>query len=236
MDRQTNTKTLRMKERPETERPYEKCMKVGAESLTDGELLAVILRCGTKKHSAMELAYGLLDCHPVYKGLAGLYHLDRETLKSLPGIGDVKAVLLLCVLELSKRLARSSLARNSDFSAPEYIAAYYMEEMRHLSVEKVKLLLLDGRHRLMRDVTISTGTANSASVPLRTIFVEALKHEAVYLILLHNHPSGYPEPSREDLVITRKVKEAGELLGIPLTDHIIIGDRCFTSLREEGML
>ena len=102
-------KPVTMKERPETERPYEKCLKSGAESLTDGELLAVIIRCGTKNRSALELAFALLDRHPVYKGLAGLHHLNMEMLKEIPGIGNVKAIEILCVLELSKRLARASL-------------------------------------------------------------------------------------------------------------------------------
>ncbi len=229
-------KPITMKERPATERPYEKCLEYGAESLTDGELLAVILRCGTRKYSALELAFLLLDRHPVCKGLAGLYRMDFEMLQSISGIGKVKAIEILCVLELSKRLAKASLSQKSDFSSPDYIAAYYMEEMRHLSVEKVKLLLLDGKYRLMKDIYLSKGTANSAWVPLRTIFVEAFRYEAVYLILIHNHPSGCPEPSREDLILTRQVKEAGELLGIPLSDHIIIGDQCFTSMREQKMM
>ncbi len=220
MERQSVT----MKQRPETERPYEKCLKAGAESLTDGELLAVLIRCGTKNYSALELAFALL------------YHLDMEMLKTIPGIGNVKAIEILCALELSKRLARASIKEESDFSSPEYIASYYMEEMRHLCVEKVMLLLLDGRHRLMKEILLSKGTANSSWVPVRTIFVEALRYEAVYMILIHNHPSGCPEPSREDLVITKQIKEAGELLGIPLSDHIIIGDKCYTSLREQQMM
>ncbi|MCI6859427.1 MAG: DNA repair protein RadC [Eubacterium sp.] len=229
-------KSITMKERPVTERPYEKCLKYGAESLTDGELLAVLLRSGTKNCSVMDLAYTLLNGHPVYRGLAGLYHWNLEMLKKVPGIGNVKAIEVLCMMELSKRLSKASLEEESDFSSPEYIAAYYMEEMRHLPVEKVKLLLLDGRHRLMKEIFLSKGTANSAWVPVRNIFVEALRYEAVYIILIHNHPSGCPEPSREDLVLTRQVKEAGELLGIPLSDHIIIGNQCYTSLRERDMM
>ncbi|MCD8020604.1 MAG: DNA repair protein RadC [Clostridiales bacterium] len=225
-----------MKERPVTERPYEKCLEAGPERLSDGELLAVILRSGTRDCSALELAWKLLDKHPVYKGIAGLYRLNLETLKEIPGIGNIKAIEILCVLELSKRLSQASLARESDFSSPEYIASYYMESMRHLETERVLLLLLDGRHRLMKEIPLSQGTANSAFVSVKSIFTEAFRYEAVHLILLHNHPSGYPEPSREDLLFTRRVKEAGELLGIPLTDHIIIGDRCFVSLREEKMM
>lgn len=175
MERQPSPAKVTMKERPETERPYEKCLRAGAESLTDGELLAVIIRCGTRSCTALELAFSLLNRHPVYKGLAGLHHLDIEMLKEIPGIGNVKAIEILCVLELSKRLARASIKEESDFSSPDYIAAYYMEDMRHLSVEKVMLLLLDGRHRLMKEILLSKGTANSSWVPVRNIFVEALR-------------------------------------------------------------
>ena len=126
MERQPSPAKVTMKERPETERPYEKCLRAGAESLTDGELLAVIIRCGTRSCTALELAFSLLNRHPVYKGLAGLHHLDIEMLKEIPGIGNVKAIEILCVLELSKRLARASIKEESDFSSPDYIAAYYL--------------------------------------------------------------------------------------------------------------
>lgn len=225
-----------MKDRPLEERPYEKCLKEGPGILTDGELLAVILRTGAKDCSAVELAWDILDKHPVYKGLAGLAHLSPELLKQIPGIGNVKTVQILCAVELSRRLSRASLSSEKDFSSPDYIAAYYMEHMRHLEAEKVFLLLLDGRHQLIKEITLSQGTAGSAYVSVKTIFLEAFRHGAVSIILLHNHPSGWPEPSREDLVLTRQVKEAGDLLGIPLTDHIIIGDQCYTSLREQKMM
>ncbi|MDO5146261.1 MAG: DNA repair protein RadC [Eubacteriales bacterium] len=225
-----------MKDRPVSERPYEKCLESGPESLSDGELLAVLLRSGSRECSALELAWKILEKHPVYKGIGGLHHLTLEMLKELPGIGNVKAIEILCVLELSKRLSRASVAREGEFSAPEHIAAYYMESMRHLNREKVLLLLLDGRHHLMKEIVLSQGTADSAPVSVRTIFTEAFRCGAVHMILIHNHPSGYPQPSREDLVLTRKIREAGELLGVPLTDHIIIGDRCFVSLREQDMM
>ena len=109
MERQPSPAKVTMKERPETERPYEKCLRAGAESLTDGELLAVIIRCGTRSCTALELAFSLLNRHPVYKGLAGLHHLDIEMLKEIPGMRNDKAIEILCVLELSKRLARASI-------------------------------------------------------------------------------------------------------------------------------
>ena len=225
-----------MKERPVTERPYEKCQETGPETLSDGELLAVILRTGTKDRSVLEMSWELLDKHPTMKGLEGLCHMSRESLEQIPGIGRVKATQILCVIELSRRIARTSIGGEGDFSSPEYIAAYYMEHMRHLEREQVLLLLLDGRYRLIRELVLSSGTESGALVSVKAVFQEAFRCEAAKLVMIHNHPSGHPEPSREDLVVTRRIKEAGEMMEIPLLDHIIIGDRCFTSLKEQKML
>lgn len=227
---------FRMKERPITERPYEKCLAGGAQSLTDGELLAVILRNGTRQCSAVDLACLLLNKHPVYKGLAGLHHLDYRALLEIPGIGKVKAIELLCLVELSKRLSRATNDQMPDFSDPERIAEYYMEELRHLETEKVMLLVLNNRYRLIRDVVISTGSSTEAYVSVKDIFLAALRDGAVYIILMHNHPSGDPEPSDEDVLLTRRIQEAGDLVGIPLSDHIVIGDHSYVSFRERGII
>ncbi len=227
---------MTMKERPVTERPYEKCQETGPETLSDGELLAVILRTGTREQSVLEMAWELLEAHPTRKGLLGLCHMDRNMLTQIPGIGQVKASQILCMVELSRRIARASVPEAGEFSSPDYIAAYYMEYMRHLEKERVLLLLLDIRHRLLQEILLSQGTENSAFVPVREIFQEALRHKAVYVILIHNHPSGSPEPSREDLLLTSRVREAGDMVGIPLLDHIIIGDRCYTSLKEQQLI
>ena len=232
----TQNKYLTMKDRPVSERPYEKCLECGAGSLTDGELLAVIIRSGTRNCSALDAACLLLDAHPLHKGIIGLHHLDLPALTAIPGIGKVKAVELLCVAELARRMARSPGVRARDFSAPELIAGFYMEEMRHLEEEHVKLLILNGKHCLIREEEISVGTANSACVSARDVFMTALRYQAVYLILIHNHPSGDPEPSRQDLILTRQIREAGDLLGIPLSDHIIIGNQRYISLREQKMM
>lgn len=227
---------IRMKDRPPGERPYEKCLEYGAETLTDGELLAVLLRSGTKQYSSLELAWKLLDLHPSFKGLEGLQHLGPEEFKRVPGIGTVKAVQLMCILELSRRLSRTGFSEAPSFRNPEDIAAYYMESMRHLDHERVRLLLLNGQHSLLKEMILTMGDSNNAYVPVKKIFAEALRCEAVYLVLLHNHPSGCPQPSREDLLITGRIREAGEILGIGLSDHIIIGDRCYYSMREEKVL
>lgn len=225
-----------MKERPVTERPYEKCQETGPETLSDGELLAVILRTGSREQSVLEMAWELLSAHPTRKGLLGLCHMDRETLLKIPGIGNIKASQILCMLELSRRIARASVPEDGEFSSPEYIAAYYMEHMRHLEKERVLLLLLDGRHRLLKEIVLSRGTENGALVPVREIFQEVFRYNAATVVLIHNHPSGCPEPSREDMLITRRVREAGDLLGIPLLDHVIIGDNCFISMKEQQLI
>lgn len=225
-----------MKDRPETERPYEKCMRSGPESLSDGELLAVMLRSGTRGRSVMEVAYELLDADPIHKGLAGLYLLDDGRLRQINGIGRVKSVQIRCLLELSKRLARAGMEEQKSFSGPETVAAYFMEEMRHLQKERVLLLLLDVRLKRMDQVVLSDGSVDSAYVDVREVFSLALKKGASSVILIHNHPSGDPEPSEEDILLTKRVCQAGKLLGIALLDHIVIGDRCYVSFKEENIL
>ena len=133
---------------------------------------------------------------------------------------------------MSKSLAKEKLR----FSSPESIAAYFMEDLRHLEKEEVQVLFFDGKHGLIGETTISIGTVNSAVSSPREVFLEALKAQAVYIILVHNHPSGDPSPSGQDLLLTRRMKEAGDLIGIELSDHIIIGNQRYYSFREEGVL
>lgn len=216
------------------ERPYEKCERFGAENLTDAELLAVILRTGTRGENSLDLARHLL--HPDF-GRAGLHNIHQWTMERLTcirGIGRVKAIQILCLAELSKRMAQESAAEGLDFSSPETIARYYMEDMRHRTREVLKLLLLNTRSRLIGETNVSIGTVDMALVSPRELFLEAFHSKASAIILLHNHPSGDPTPSREDVRITRRVHEVGLLLGIELLDHIIIGNNCFISLKEKG--
>ncbi len=223
-----------IKEMYHEERPYEKCERFGAENLTDAELLAVILRTGTRGENSLELARHLL--HPDFGG-SGLHNIHRWTMERLMrvrGIGKVKAIQILCLSELSKRMAKEKAAVGLDFSSPDTIARYYMEDMRHRKREVLKLLLLNTRSRLISEMDVSVGTVDMALVSPRELFLEALHKNASSIILLHNHPSGDPTPSKEDVRITRRVREAGMLLGIGLLDHIIIGDNCFISLKEKG--
>ena len=158
-----------------------------------------------------------------------------DSLMRVRGIGKVKAIQILCLSELAKRMARASALQELDFSSPRTIAQYYMEDMRHREKEVLKLLLLNTRARLIGESEVSVGTVNMALISPRELFLEALRRNAVSIILLHNHPSGDPEPSQEDIRITGRIYEAGVLIGIELLDHIIIGDNRFVSLKERGL-
>ena len=227
-------KSNTIKEMHRDERPYEKCEQYGAENLTDAELLAVLLRTGTKGENSLQLAQKILHPDFIQDGILSIHQWTLEQLTGLKGIGRVKAIQILCLSELSKRLSKAEARKRLDFSAPETIAQYYMEDMRHRTREIMKLLFLNTRSRFLGENDISVGTVNTTLVSPREIFVEALKKNAVSVILLHNHPSGYPTPSKEDIMITKRVLEAGMLIGIDLLDHIIIGDNCFVSLRDKG--
>ena len=216
------------------ERPYEKCEQYGAENLTDAELLAVLLRTGTKGENSLQLAKRILHPDFAQEGILNIHQWSMEQLLEIKGIGSVKAIQILCLSELAKRLSKAEAQSGLNFSAPETIAQYYMEDMRHKKKEEMKLLLLNSKTKLIGESELSLGTVNTTLVSPREVFVEALRRNAVAVILLHNHPSGDPTPSKQDVLITRRVTEAGRLIGVELLDHIIIGDNCFISLRDKG--
>ena len=148
----------------------------------------------------------------------------------------MKAVQLKCLLEIARRMAREEAGEGTHFTSPSAVANYYMEDLRHEEQEVLLLLMLNQRGRLIKERYMFKGTVNASVISPREIFVEALASRAVQIILLHNHPSGDASPSQEDLNVTRRIKEAGQLLGIALTDHIIIGEHAYVSLREEHYL
>ena len=223
-----------IKEMYREERPYEKCEQYGAENLTDAELLAVLLRTGTKGENSLQLAKRILHPDFAQEGILNIHQWSMEQLLEIKGIGSVKAIQILCLSELAKRLSKAEAQSGLNFSAPETIAQYYMEDMRHRKKEAMKLLLLNSKTKLIGESELSLGTVNTTLVSPREVFVEALRRNAVAVILLHNHPSGDPTPSKQDILITRRVTEAGRLIGVELLDHIIIGDNCFISLRDKG--
>lgn len=224
-----------MKEMSETERPYEKAHRYGASTLSDAELLSVILRTGSRKANALSTAYRILDAHPVHKGIVGLNYLTLKDLEDIDGVGRVKAIQMKCLAEISRRMSRAVHKPFISFQSPQSIADYYMEKTRYLEKEHVYMLMFDSKHKLIKDVRISEGTINSSMLSPREVFVEALRYEAVFIILIHNHPSGDPTPSIQDIDITNRIYDAGMLIGINLSDHIILGNNCYVSLAERGI-
>ena len=217
--------------------PYEKFLALGPKALTEAELIAIILRTGTKNTPALKLAEEILSkASSKEEGLNGLHHLSVQELMEIPGIGEVKAVKIKCMAEMAIRMARHKAAAKLKFDAPETVADYYMEEMRHQEKEKILLLLLDNRLQLIEEYMISLGTVNASLLSTRDVFVKALTCRASSFMLLHNHPSGDPAPSRNDIQITQKMKEAGELMDMPLIDHIILGNGTFISLKKEELI
>lgn len=225
----------KIKAMPGEERPYEKCISKGASALSNTELLAVLLRCGTQGENALELANHLLY-QENEDGLLSIHHFTLENLLKIKGIGKVKAVQILCLSELAKRLAKASAKELLSFDSPETIARYYMEDLRHERQEHMKLLLLNSKSMLIGETNISKGTVNASIITPRELFIEALQKNAVAIVIMHNHPSGDPTPSQEDIITTNRIKNAGNLIGIELLDHIIIGNNCYISFRETGML
>lgn len=225
----------RMKELYKEERPYEKCVRSGAGVLSDTELLAVIMRTGTCGENACQLAGRILSL-PGHEGLKGLNRISLERLMEIKGIGQVKAVQLKCVAELAARMAKAGAAERLCFNTPETIADYFMEDLRHEEQEQLHVLFLNTRNRLLKEKLMFKGTVNASLISPREIFVEALECRAVRIVLIHNHPSGDPTPSPEDIRMTKRIEKAGGLLGIQLLDHIIIGDRCYSSFMERGIL
>ena len=228
---------MKMKELPNSSRPYERCMQEGAEHLTDAELLSIILRTGSKGESSLDLAERILALNYPSEGILGLLHLSLPQLMSVKGIGKVKGIQLMCIGELSRRIwKKKQLERTIRFEEPEQVAAYYQEDLRHMEQEQFFLMMFNTRQMLIGERMMSKGTVNASLAGTREIFIEALRYQAVSLILVHNHPSGDPEPSKEDILLTERVRKAGELMGIRLLDHIVIGDSAYVSMKERGLL
>ena len=198
-------------------------------------MLPGILRTGSRGEPAIELSRKILT-QSAESGLLGIYHLSLAELMKMKGIGKVKAIQLKCIAELSRRMAKEQAGTSLSFTEPESVAEYYMEDFRHEEQEKLLLIMLNSKGKLLGEEVISKGTVNATIISPREIFLCALRHHAVSIILLHNHPSGNPEPSEADIRLTDRVKHSGELLGIELLDHIIIGDHQAVSFRLLDLL
>lgn len=226
-----------MKEIPYHDRPYERCLREGPEQLSDAELLSIIIRTGSREANSLTLAAKILALNYPQEGILGLLHLSLPELMSVKGIGKVKGIQLLCVSELSRRIWKRKVSERAlTFSEPQAIADFYQEDMRHREQEQFRVMLFNTRQVLIRDIMLSQGTVNASLASPREIFIEALRYQAVSIILVHNHPSGDPQPSRDDLLLTKRVEESGRLIGIRLLDHIVIGDASYISFKERGLL
>lgn len=224
---------IKLADLPKNERPREKLLRYGAESLSNGELLAIILRTGSKSENILNLSNRILcQCG----GINGLLSTGFETLQELKGIGEAKATQLMALSELSKRFKSFRSGEEIKITEPQNVAEYIMEDMRHLKKEYLKIIMLNTKNVVIKVTDVSMGSLNSSIVHPREVFVEAIKCSSASIIICHNHPSGDPTPSKEDINITSRLKECGKLLGIEVLDHIIIGNGIYISLKEKGFL
>jgi len=222
---------LMIRDYPEEERPRERLVKEGPETLSNQELLAIILRTGTKQESVLQLSYRIIQ---YFEGLRLLKDASIEELTSLNGVGTAKAVQLIAAMELGRRVSRLQLEERYTIRSPEDGANYVMEDMRFLSQEHFVCLYLNTKNQVLHRQTVFVGSLNASIVHPREVFREAFRRSAASLICFHNHPSGDPTPSREDIEVTKRLAECGKMLGIDMLDHIIIGDQKFISLKEKG--
>ena len=227
---------MKIQEVPIDQRPYEKFLKHGAGALTDAELLAILLKNGTKEYNVLVLANKILTQSGQSASLVSLHQLSFNQLTAVKGIGKVKALQILALLELSKRLAMEKYTPLRRVDSPQMVADYFMEYLRHLREEYFLVAILDAKCRLLSYTQVSKGSLTASIVHPREVFKMAIQRSAYSIIAVHNHPSGDPSPSKEDIELTRRLKQAGELVGIPLLDHIIIGDGRYVSLKEESYL
>ena len=213
--------------------PYERFLRFGAESLTEAELLAIIIRTGTKEKSALQLAQEVLKLARYPKeGLLGLYDVTVQELQKISGIGEVKSVKLKCLAELSMGMSMARAKEGLNFNRSGQVAAYFMEKLRHRDTECVYLVCLDSKGRMLCEKKLSEGSVRMSLISPREIFLAALENRAVNIILIHNHPSGDPTPSSSDVELTGNVRELGQKLDVNLLDHIVIGDNRYVSFRE----
>lgn len=220
---------------PEDERPREKLHKFGPDSLSDAELLALIIRSGdhSSRQSAIDLGRNLLREFGDLRALAGA---TMAELCAVKGAGPAKAASILAALTLAQRVNTVRLTNLERFTSPTQVFQHFHYRFRDRRKEYFLILLLDGKNRILREVQVSEGSLNQSIVHPREVFNPAVRESAAAVILVHNHPSGDPTPSREDLDISRRLKEAGDILGIRVLDHIIIGDNAYKSFVEQGLL
>ncbi|RMG66634.1 MAG: JAB domain-containing protein [Calditrichaeota bacterium] len=218
---------------PEGERPREKLMNLGPSALTDAELLAILIRTGSRRQTALDLAKLLLSR---FGALPELSVMDHQEFFRLKGIGPAKAITLIAAFEIARRIASASRPQRIKITGPEDVFRRFEPLLAHLKKEVFMILVLNSANVLMREIKISEGILNSSLVHPREVFKQAILESAASIILMHNHPSGEVQPSQEDKAITRRLVESGRLLDIPVLDHLIIGQGRFFSFRDAGLI
>jgi DNA repair protein RadC len=223
----------RIKDWPADERPREKLLRRGTHALSDAELLAILIRTGTGRETALDLARNILTQQRNLRGIAGRSAVELMRMK---GIGEAKAVELLAAFEIGRRVQGMNDDERIIVRSPEDVARFMIPRLRDFTREVFIVLLLDSKNGVKHEITLSTGTLNASLVHPREVFKAAIDHLAASVIVVHNHPSGNREPSREDVEITKQLVEAGKIVDIPLHDHIIVGGDGYTSFAERGLL
>ncbi|KZZ86099.1 MULTISPECIES: DNA repair protein RadC [Bacillaceae] len=228
-----NVPLLKIRDFPAEERPRERLLNDGPGSLSNQELIAILLRTGSSSESVLQLSSRLLS-H--FEGLRLLKDASIEEMTAISGIGQAKAVQIMAAMELGRRILQLSSEDRYVIRSPQDGANYVMEEMRFLTQEHFVCLYLNTKNHVIHKHTVFIGSLNASIVHPREVFKEAFRRSAASFICIHNHPSGDPSPSREDIEVTKRLSECGKMIGIELLDHLIIGDRKFISLKEKGYL
>lgn len=224
---------MNVRELPVWEKPREKLLREGGAKLSTAEIMALLLRTGTRDKSALDLAGEILSMDP--SGVRFLASCTPEELKKIKGMGDAKTCELLAAVELGRRIARSQPVKSGRIRGSADAADLFMERLRHERKEHFFCLLLNSKGEIIEETEVSIGDLCSSDAGPREVYYSAVRRSAASVIFLHNHPSGDPTPSAADLKTTRRLEEAGRLLGIPVLDHLIIGDGRYISMKAEGM-
>src|SRR5690625_1070645 len=225
--------TIMIRDVPKEDRPRERLLNYGAHHLSNQELLAILIGSGTREESVMDLSNRIL-MH--FEGVNLLSDATIEELTAIKGIGPAKGVSILAAIEIGKRINRYRPQERYVVRSPKDGADYVMEEMRGLHQEHFVVLFLNTKNQIIHRQTIFIGSLNASIVHPREVYREAVKRSAASIICAHNHPSGDPSPSQEDIHVTRRLVESGKMIGIEVLDHLVIGDRKYVSLKEKGYI
>jgi DNA repair protein RadC len=217
----------------EDDRPRERLVKLGARSVSDSELLAILIGFGTVGKSAIDIARNMLDD---FSSLSEMAKCDVAQFKKVAGIGLAKAVTIVAAFELSRRIAIDLMSSKKKLQSSDDIAEYYLPRLRDLRTEIFRVLLLNSSNQILKEIIVSEGTLNQTLVHPREVFRQAIVESAASVILIHNHPSGNIEPSAQDLQITKRLQETGEIIGIKVLDHLIFGYNSYYSFKNSGLI